>query len=374
MLVTILIFIVILGILVFVHEFGHFIVAKKTGMVVEEFGFGLFVRAIGIQKLPEGWKIIWGNKSPQNRDHTVYSLSWFPVGGFVRIMGENNEDAHNPQSFVNKGFWARFFTLIAGVLMNVVLAWVLLSIGFGIGIPTAIQSASELPPQATFYDQHPGIADVTINTPAQKAGMKPEDLILSIDGKAFEQTSGIKNYIQSHTGQPLNFKILRGSQTINLSITPEASAEGKGFIGVGLATFGKLKYPWALTFTEGAKSTGVALINIVLGLYHLVRDRIGLAAIGGPIKIAALVGQARESGFSSLLSLTVMLSLSLAVLNILPIPALDGGRVLFLIIEKFRGKRNNQHIEQTVNAIGLVLLLFLVLIVSIHDVMGILKK
>ncbi len=380
MLTTIIIFIIILGILVFVHEFGHFIVAKKSGMVVEEFGFGFPPRIIGLQKVDGKWKWVWGkslrNELPPTpslekrggQQPTIYSINAIPLGGFVRILGENNEYQNHPGSFINKGFWPRFFTLVAGVLMNVILAWVLLSVGFGIGIPTAIQSASELPPQATFYDQHPGIAEVTINTPAEKAGMKPEDSILSIDDKDFKQIPDIQNYIQSHPGQPLNFKILRGSQTISLSIIPEASAEGKGLIGVGLATFGKLKYPWALTFTEGAKSTGVALVNIVLGLYHVIHDRIGLAAIGGPVKIAALVGQARQAGVAALLSLTVMLSLSLAVLNILPIPALDGGRVLFLIIEKLRGKKNNQKVEQAFNTLGFALLLVLMVIVTVHDI------
>src|SRR5262245_46692622 len=136
MLTTIIIFIIILGLLVFVHELGHFIVAKKSGMVVEEFGFGFPPRLIGIQKIENRWRVVWGKKSEvENPQNTVYSINAIPLGGFVRILGENNAHPDHPGSFINKGFWPRFFTLVAGVLMNVVLAWVLISAGFMIGLP-----------------------------------------------------------------------------------------------------------------------------------------------------------------------------------------------------------------------------------------------
>src|SRR5205085_3178665 len=128
MLLTILIFIIILGILVFVHEFGHFFVAKKSGMKVDEFGFGFPPRIFGLQKISGKWTILWGHKPPLDSEKTIYSINWIPFGGFVKIVGENNEQENDPRSFVNKGFWPRFLTLIAGVSMNWLLAAVLFTL------------------------------------------------------------------------------------------------------------------------------------------------------------------------------------------------------------------------------------------------------
>src|ERR1700722_667059 len=129
MFITILIFIVILGILVFVHEFGHFLVAKKSGMKVDEFGFGFPPRLAGIQKIGSKFKFVWGYKAPQNPDKTVYSINWIPLGGFVKILGEDNAGENDPRSFINQSFWKRLAVLVAGVIMNVLLAWVLISAG-----------------------------------------------------------------------------------------------------------------------------------------------------------------------------------------------------------------------------------------------------
>ena len=129
MIITIIIFIAILSLLVFVHELGHFVVAKKSGMGVHEFGFGFPPRVIGIQKQDGRWKMVWGKKQADNGE-TVYSINAIPLGGFVRIMGEDNDEASDPKSFTNKSFGKRFLTLAAGVLMNVLTAWVILSIGF----------------------------------------------------------------------------------------------------------------------------------------------------------------------------------------------------------------------------------------------------
>ena len=160
MILTILTFIIILGVLVLVHEFGHFIVAKKSGMAVEEFGFGFPPRLVGLQKADGRWRWVWGHKNPLDVNQTVYSINWIPFGGFVKIRGENNESADDPQSFINRPFWGRLLTLVAGVVMNVLLAFVIFTVGYNIGLPVAVDSANDLHDHACFYQPHLEILDV----------------------------------------------------------------------------------------------------------------------------------------------------------------------------------------------------------------------
>src|SRR5581483_8981650 len=135
----------LLAVLIFVHEFGHFWVAKKSGMKVEEFGFGFPPRIAGIQKLNGRWKMVWGSAAAMDTEQTVYSINWIPLGGFVRILGENNEQEQDPRSFINQPFWPRFFTLVAGVVMNALLAWVLISAAYISGLPTAVNGPQDVP-------------------------------------------------------------------------------------------------------------------------------------------------------------------------------------------------------------------------------------
>src|SRR6185503_3619266 len=151
--VTIIIFIVILGILVFVHELGHFIVAKRSGMKVDEFGFGFPPRVFGIQKVDGKWRVVAGKAANLDPNKTVYSINAIPLGGFVKIVGENNESAEDPQSFINKPFGRRLLTLLAGVLMNVLLAGVVSSIALGPRSPAAADSTTALPKGAHFTNQ-----------------------------------------------------------------------------------------------------------------------------------------------------------------------------------------------------------------------------
>jgi regulator of sigma E protease len=420
MIITILIFIVILGILVFVHEFGHFIVAKKSGMRVEEFGFGFPPRIAGIQKVSGKWRWVWayrvssksttpsrqggtpllsqeGNTaaphlfadgktaelSPplgempsaseaervQLSGGTIYSINAIPLGGFVRILGENNEAEEHPGSFINKGFWPRLLTLVAGVVMNVILAWVLLSVGYIVGLPVGVSSVSDIPAHTIFSNPQMTITLIVPGQPADKAGLKADDVILKIDNQSFSQISDIQNYVLNHEGKSITFDIQRGRQNLNIPVTPKLNpGPNQGPTGIELSLVGNLKFKWYYAVWEGAKSTVIAIGQITGGLYQLFTGKLGLAGVGGPVKIAQLVGVARQYGFMALLNLTIMLSLSLAVLNILPFPALDGGRVLFLIIEKVRRKRNNQKVEQIVNTAGFIFLILLMAAVTVHDI------
>lgn len=376
MLLTIITFIIILGLLVFVHEFGHFIVAKRNGMRVEEFGFGFPPRMVGIRKVNGKWKWVWGGKSnfqemenaPESAD-TIYSINWIPLGGFVRILGENNEREDDPRSFINRPAWARFQTLVAGVAMNVILAWLLVSLGYAVGLPVAVNGPEDVPANAAFTEQRVAILDVQPDSPASRAGIKPEDMVSEIDGRSFASVDDMQNYILENKGKVFNFGIIRQNQPVEISVQSIADpAEGQGPTGIGLALVGKMRFPWYSAAWQGLQTVYIQAGAILGGLYHLFTSRAGLEAVGGPVKIAQLTGQVARMGFAYLVQFTAFLSLNLALLNILPFPALDGGRVLFLIIEKIRGRRNNQKIEQWVNAAGFLLLLLLMLVVTVKDI------
>jgi|SRR5579872_674823 len=355
---SIIVFILILAALVLVHEFGHFIVAKKSGMQVEEFGIGFPPRIFGKRK-----------------GETVYSINLIPLGGFVKILGENNEFADNPRSFINKGFWQRFFTLIAGVVMNFLFAWVLFSIGLGIGLPTAIAQGQPLPAHAHLRGQGITVLQITDNSPAQQAGIKEGDTIISADGKKFTNVDDLAAYIKTRLGQKVDFAISRGNANLDFKVLarPNAPAD-QGATGIGLGLVGKLSFPWYLTPVEGFKATIEVIAQTWDGFYALVRHGQGLSSLGGPIRIASLTNQVTKLGFDYVLQFAAFLSVNLGILNILPFPALDGGRVLFLLIEKVRGKRNNQNIENWVNTVGFALLIILVVLISFRDVRFLIHK
>jgi regulator of sigma E protease len=368
MIVTIIIFIVILSLLVFVHELGHFVVAKRSGMGVHEFGFGFPPRLIGLQKVDGRWKIVWGKKQANN-GNTVYSINAIPLGGFVRIMGEDNDEASDPKSFTNKSFFARFLTLAAGVLMNVLTAWIILSIGFMIGLPVAIDQMSNLPKGSSFTDQQILIGGIQPGSAAESAGLKDSDVIQKVNGQSFNQISNLQDYIKAHQGEALQFEVKRINEVSTVTVqTSQQTDPSKGIVGIGLAYYGKLKFGPVTALVQGAKTTVNQLQAIVTGLYNVFTSKAGLKQIGGPVKIAQLTGQVADLGILPLLQFTAFLSLNLAILNTLPFPALDGGRMLFLIIEKIRRKPNNQSIEQYANAIGFMLLLALMVVITVRDV------
>ena len=369
MLTTIIIFIIILGVLVFVHELGHFWVARKSGMGVEEFGFGFPPRLAGLQKIGSKWKILWGHKPPLDKNKTVFSINFIPLGGFVKILGENNEHEDDPRSFVNRPFWGRFFTLIAGVCMNVVLAWVLISAGYVFGLPTAVEGSENIPKYATLRDQQVAVVDLVPNGPAAKAGIAAGDVILKLNGQTAADINFVHDFVREHKGEQITFTVKHIQEIKDITIQSKANpGPEEGPTGIVLAFLGKLSFPWYWAPIEGAKTTWIQLSNIVSGLYDLLTSKAGLAAVGGPVKIAQLTGEVRGMGLIYLIQFTAFLSLNLAILNILPFPALDGGRVLFLLVEKVRGRRNNQKVEQWVNTVGFVFLLVLMVVVTVKDI------
>ncbi len=342
-------------------------------MKVDEFGFGFPPRLIGIYKTEGKWRIVWGRKSigePQSQS-TVYSINTIPLGGFVKIVGENNEDADNPQSFINKPFSARLRTLVAGVLMNLILAWLLLSVGYIYGLPVAVNDLNTLGAQASLEQQQVVIIEVGPATPAEQAGIQPGDIIVSINGQHFTNISETQAYVTEHKGETLDFEVKRITDVMHVTVASQADpAPGSGPTGVALAIYGRLHFPWYTALWQGAQTTYFQVYAIVSGLYHLIFQGEGLKNLGGPVKIAQLTGQVAQLGLIPLMQFTAFLSLNLAILNILPFPALDGGRVLFLIIEKLRRKRNNQRIEQVFNTVGFLVLLLLMAVITGRDILN----
>lgn len=369
---TLLIFIAVLGLLVFVHELGHFVVAKRNGMRVDEFGFGFPPRVVGVYRTPRGaLRTVYGASTPADAaGTTIYSLNAIPLGGFVKIAGENNDEAADPNSFVHKSFGARLATLLAGVTMNVLLAWVLFSVVLAAGVPTLVDE--RVPAGTRVANVRTTIIEVRPKSPAAEAGLKSGDALVAIDGRAFTSADAARAYILEHKGATFEFRVQRpGGREEQLRVASLAApGENEGPTGIALATVGSVSYPWYRAPFEGIRVTAEQLWGVVVGLGKLVSGGVGLNQVGGPVKIAQLTGEASRMGFTHLLQFAAFLSLNLAVLNTLPVPALDGGRVLFLVAEKVRGKRNNPAFEQAVNAIGFLALLLLMLVVTINDFNG----
>jgi regulator of sigma E protease len=394
MLLTIIVFILVLSVLVFVHELGHFVAARRFGVRAEEFGFGFPPRARGVQlwrknnqdgtpvQKAEGersltskfnWRWVSGSHEITEDDSlygTVYSINWLPLGGFVKIKGENGEKEADRDSFGSRPIWQRSVILSAGVAMNVLLAMVIIIFGMMIGLPQAIDGLDQ---RVQISDRKIQVMQVMPELPAELAGMKIGDAILSINNEEFSTYTELQDFIDKNVGQPLHYLVGRGQQQIAMTITPIVIEEtGKGGVGIGIAETGIVSYPWYLAIWEGVKTTFLLLWAIVVAFYQLLKGLImgqGVSAdLSGPVGIAVITGQVARLGFVYLMQFTAMLSLNLAIINFLPLPALDGGRILFLIIEKIKGSPVKREFEAIAHNIGFALLMLLVVVVTFKDI------
>lgn len=366
MITTIVIFLAILSLLVFVHELGHFVVAKRSGMKVHEFGFGFPPRLLGLKKVGGKWKLV-GRKAKVD-ESTIYSINAIPLGGFVKIMGEDSDANEQIDSFTTKSFAARFGTVAAGVVMNVILAWVLLSGGYMFGLPVAVPDKASIPAGAKFMNEQVAIIDVQPNSPAESAGLAVGDTVNLVNNQSINELGDFQAYVQTQKGQTLTLEIQRINEHKTFSVEVPATPNEQGaLLGVGLALQGDLKFSFFRAFWYGAQTTYNQLAGIFSGLAGLFRNGDGFKNLGGPVKIAQLTGQVADLGIIPLVQFAAFLSLNLAILNSLPFPALDGGRMLFLIIEKVRGKKNNPVFEQYANFFGFIFLLALMLVVTARD-------
>lgn len=358
---TIIAFILILGLLVLVHEFGHFIAAKKNGVYVEEFGFGYPPKLFSFRF-----------------KDTLYSINLLPLGGFVKLYGEEageldaektTKKIPSSQAFTNKKPWQKIVILCSGVLGNFLLGWILISILFTQGIPT--------PTKDIIVDR------VSSNSPAKYAGLQPKDILLEIkvNNQIFKLTStnDLINLSKKYAGQEfiVTYRRLDKQQTITL-VPRKNPPAGQGPLGVVITSFIEKRYPWYQApffgLIEAFNITSKIVTELGKTLFQLITFKTPQIDVAGPIGIAQFTGQAIKFGRNAVLEFIALLSLNLAVLNILPFPALDGGRLVFVVYEWVSKKRVNKNLERYLNLAGFSLLILLALLVSINDVVKLIKK
>ena len=322
------------------------------GMRVEEFGFGFPPRA-------------WGKK----KNGTLYSINWLPLGGFVKIKGEDGSHFGEADSFSTKKPWQKLIVLAAGVIMNLVLASVLLSVGYIFGLPQAVDGLQG----GDVRDLRIQIVQVLPDSPADQAELLPGDIIRKYNNEPVVSSQQLMDLNEKNVSQSVSIEFQRGKENFIKNIPIIVLKEtGKGGIGVGLMATGIVSYPIHLAVIKGVQSTYYITIGVAQGLSKMVKDLFtgnGVAGeVSGPVGIAVLTGQVATLGVSYLIQFTALLSVNLAVLNFIRFPALDGGRAVFVLIEKLRGKPINQRAEGLVHAAGFALLMILVIIVTFKDV------
>ncbi len=352
---TALTFLVILVVLVVIHEFGHYFAAKKTGVYVEEFGFGFPPRVIG-KKIGE----------------TLYSINLLPIGGFVKLFGEeyhekaekiDSKKIPKERAFVNKKPWQKTIIITAGVIMNFFLGWVLISYLLTSGIPSPTGVAIE---------------EVQPDSPAMEAGLQKGDRFVSITHdetkKDIVLTGDLINNANKFAGDTVQVTVERKGEQQTVFIVPRKDPpEGQGSMGVVITQLVETKkYPWYTApyygLIEAANMTRMITVELLKIPASLISKSAPQVEFSGPIGIAKVVGEARQYGINALLQITALLSLNLAVINILPFPALDGGRLVFVIYEWVTGRRSNQNLEKYLNLIGIIILLGLSVVITIFDI------
>jgi len=344
-LATILIFLAILGLLVFVHELGHFITAKLSHVQVDEFAFGFPPRMFSVQ-----------------RGETRYSINAIPLGGYCKMLGE--EDPSQPRSFASKRARTRLLILFAGSFMNALLPILLFSLAF-------------------MIPQHIDVGDVTVaqvaeGSPAAQAGLQQGDIIRSFDGHKITNGGDLLYQIQLHLGSEVNMVVERDGVSHTVSLVPRwKPPSGQGPTGVqtelkNVSQTSESYAPWRAVPKAAStyKETILLLKNEVESWFKGRHPQ-----VSGPVGIADLTGEVAKGGPSPLFSFTAILSINLAIVNMLPIPGLDGGRIFFVLLEKVRGgKRISPQKEGLVHLIGFAILILFIVMVSYFDVTRIVQR
>jgi regulator of sigma E protease len=345
MITTILATIFVLGVLVFFHELGHFLVAKKVGIRVEKFSLG-FPPSILSKK--------WGE--------TIYAIGLIPLGGYVKMAGEQPGEESNgaPWEFMSKSVWKRSMVIAAGPIMNFILAIVVL---------TGLYIFRGKEVEAVYIGQ------VTPGSPAEMAGLKNGDMIVSVDGVEVKNFFEMSDIVSKKIEKPITFNWKRGGELLSATITTmkEKAVTSKGDtidvgkIGVGShAVFEKLNIFAASA--AGARQA-VTYVGMVFDFVRgLITRTVAPSEIGGPIIIGRLAGATARAGFDILLEFLALLSVNLAVLNILPIPLFDGGHLVFLLIEKLKGSPLSLKTRMVVQQVGMAFLLILIIFVTFNDI------
>ncbi len=356
---SIIIFILILSALIIVHELGHFLVARFFGIRVEEFGLGFPPRVKTL--------FVWKD--------TPFTLNWLPFGGFIKIFGENlntTEEISSSDSFQAKNRGIQAVVLVAGVVGNFFFAWSLLSIGFLAGLP----APSDLSLPVT--DTHTVITTILPNTPADKAGLKSGDIIASLSrgGIYAEPSPGSLSEFIANSKEPISFEIDRGGTIYTKVVIPQENIVADRLaVGISMDTVGTVQLPFHQAVWQGLKMTSELTWLTARGIGTLILQAVSgkanLASVTGPVGIVSMVGEVRTLGFIYLLTFTALISINLSIINLLPLPALDGGRLFFVIIEAVTRRKIPAFVSNLLNTTGFALLVLLMVLITIQDIRNI---
>ena len=352
---TIAAFIFVLALLVLSHEYGHFLAAKKNGMLVEEFGFGFPPKIFG-------WV----------RNGTQYTFNLLPLGGFVRIKGEDDADM-SEGSFHAAPIRKQMAVIVAGVAMNMALAVVLLTIVFSVGTVRVNTTDHR-------GEQRITVAEVVTDGPAARAGITEGDIITDVwsgdDHEIIDARDDLPTFTHAHRREQITIRYLRESEARDITLTPDAS--GEGALGIYIVSLEFIKTDSIHAFGFAIRESFVMAWYVIQALGDLVGSLFGGAGVpggvAGPVGIAQIAGESARAGFITLLELIAVLSVNLAVMNLLPIPALDGGRLFFILIEVVRGKPFPEHIPRIAHTIGFMILMALLLAVTYSDIVRLFRS
>jgi regulator of sigma E protease len=370
---TIIIFLIVLGILVFVHELGHFLAAKYFGVRVDEFAIGFPPRALTLGK----------------RDGTTYVLNWIPFGGYVKIYGEDGEGlgTHDPdytRSFTAQSWYKKIIILLGGVVFNMVFAFLLLCIVF-LARPTVSEYSAHYPERLVDIRQQ--ITGVLRDGPAGEAGIEPGEAITSFTFSSvpettftFSDTVSFSELVNAFPEDDVIVTLLDDEDAVRtVTVTPEVIPREDGSserrIGVMIEPLGTYRPTLLQSLHEGLRTTGFITTATVEGLGNLIRDAVRgegatLESVTGPVGLVSVVGDARDAGLIALLTLTAIISINLAIINAVPFPALDGGRIIIVLLELLPFKKNpfTPRVTGIINIIGFALLILLMIVITIRDV------
>lgn len=335
---TIIAAILVFCLLILSHEFGHFSMAKLVGVYVYDFSLGMGPKLLAFK-----------------RKETQYTLRLFPIGGHCLMMGED-EDNDDPHAFNKKKVWQRMLVIAGGPAMNFICAVIIFIIIFMM-MGTA-SSTNE-------------VGDVIAGQAAEAAGVLPGDVIIEINGQPVTAWVDISPAVATgEAGQAMNVVVQRGSETVTLSMQPYVEAEsGRRLIGIYPAVE---KQNLFTAIGLGVKQSYLFTKELILALVGIITGRVA-ADVAGPVGVVNIIGQATSYGLQSLLMIAAILSVNLAVVNLLPIPALDGARLVFLAVEGLRGKPLNREREGMVHFIGLMLLFALMIVITFKDIMRLME-
>jgi regulator of sigma E protease len=340
-LITLISFVFVFSLIAITHELGHLIAAKRAGIDVYEFALGFGPRVFGIKT-----------------GKTAYALNLFPVGGYVRIAGIDPEHDEKETPEANKYYtqpiWNKFRAIIMGPLANLLLGYLIIYFLFlGFGIPKDISNVIEA---------------VSPGSEAEKIGLQPDDQLITINARPITNIKEAIKIIHQSSSQPVALEILRNRQTLKLVAQPKFDKNlNIALIGFSLRPIYEKVDPLSALWLAG-KETG-EMVQLLIGmLCKLIIGQVAISQLAGPIGIAQVTGQQAQSGLLTFLSFIAFFSINVSVFNLLPLPALDGGRLVFILIEFIRRKAINIQAENKIHSIGLACLLGLILLVSINDV------